>query len=416
LKEYENQEGHEHLSPEVERLCIALGEVEDKGDRVAIRQAAEELAEVSKIAEDWVHYTRALMYLGRAGEALQPILDRLKVGIRTPDLLLALGRAYDGAGKTDLALSAFDEASALSPRNDTVLMDKGLMLEKLGRSEEALAAYSKAIQIDPEWYFHRFLKASLLIKMRRYSEAEPLLKALLGQSKRAPVIVCNYGCALAGSGNLRKALAYFVKATNLMPNDPDSWRFKGQALLDLKRPSEALVALEKASKIAPSDDQVQFQLCKALLAVRKYQRMLAEIPIEGVAHCIFHELLELANEGHNKARIERTLVSFRTAFAKESGPEALAGGLIEFTSHAYRHAAADEAPQLRIWSEVISKLFSGDRRFEIVIKVFDVMVRYKESEDETVLMELPLEQRQLLQSEDAGGPQASITQVQTSKQ
>jgi hypothetical protein len=144
--------------------------------------------------------------------------------------------------------------------------------------------------------------------------------------------------------------------------------------------------------------------------------MLAEIPIEGVAHCIFHELLELANEGHNKARIERTLVSFRTAFAKESGPEALAGGLIEFTSHAYRHAAADEAPQLRIWSEVISKLFSGDRRFEIVIKVFDVMVRYKESEDETVLMELPLEQRQLLQSEDAGGPQASITQVQTSKQ
>jgi tetratricopeptide (TPR) repeat protein len=416
LKEYENQEGHEHLSPDVERLCIALGEVEDGGDRVAIRQAAEELAEVSKIAEDWVHCTRALAYLGRAGEALGPILDSLKVGSRTPELLLALGRAYLGAGESELALSAFDEASALSPRNDTVLMDKGLLLEKMGRNEEALAAYSQAIRIDPKWYFHRFLKAVLLIKMKRYSEAEPLLKALLGQGERVPLIFCSYGCALAGSGNVRKALGYFVKATRLMPDNPDSWRCKGQALLDLKRPSEALVALEKASQIAPTDDQVQFQLCKALLAVGQYQRILAEIPLEGVAHCIFHEFLELANEGHNKTRIERTLLSFRTAFAMSPGPDALAGGLIEFTSHAHRHAAADQAPQLRTWSEVISKLFSGDRRFEIVIKVFDVMVRYKESGDERVLLELPLEQRQLLESKDAGAPQPSVTAPQTFSQ
>ncbi len=416
LKEYENQEGHQHLSPEVERLCLALREVEDGGDQAAILQAAEELADVSKIAEDWLHYTRALSHLGRAAEAREPILERLKMGIRTPDLLHSLGRAYTGAGEQELALSAFNEASELNPLDDTVLMDKGLLLEEMGKNEQALAAYSLAARVEPRWYFHRFLKASLLMRMKRYSEAESLFKAILGEAKRAPLIYCNYGCALAGGGKVREALPYFVKATRSLPNNADSWRFKGQALLDLKRPSEALVALETAWQIAPNDEQVQHHLGIALLALGHYDRMLAEIPVERVAHCILHEFLEVAEEGNNRAKIDSTLQRFRAAFFKAPGPDALAGGLIEFTSRMYGHSERRDVPQLRTWFEVISKLFAGDPCFEIVIKVFDVMVRYKEFGDEKVLLELPLEQRQLLLSDDAGASQTSKSKPQTSIQ
>jgi hypothetical protein len=186
----------------------------------------------------------------------------------------------------------------------------------------------------------------------------------------------------------------------------------GQALLYLKRPAEALAAAEKAWRIAPKDDRVQCLYCRALFAVAQYQRSLAELPVDVVAHAIFHELLELAEHGHDKRETGNALLRFRSAFAGSPGSEALAGGLIEFTSHAHRHAEAHEAPQMRRWLGAISELFSHDPRFEILIKVFDVMVRYKESGDEKILLELPLEQRRLLEpagadAEKAPAPKAS---------
>jgi hypothetical protein len=90
------------------------------------------------------------------------------------------------------------------------------------------------------------------------------------------------------------------------------------------------------------------------------------------------------------------LVRHQSSFGVEPGPEALAGGLIEFTSHLHSRALANEFPQLRVWYEEISDLFKDQPRFEIVVKVFDVMVRYKESGDERRLLEFPLEQGTLL--------------------
>ena len=92
----------------------------------------------------------------------------------------------------------------------------------------------------------------------------------------------------------------------------------------------------------------------------------------------------------------------------------LVGALAAFANHAHSIAEAHEAPRLRTWLEVISGLFSGEPQFEILIKVFDVMVRYKESGDEKVLLELPLEQRQLLESENASAPLALIRKAQMS--
>jgi tetratricopeptide (TPR) repeat protein len=397
LREYESEEGHLHLSPDVERLCLALGEVEDRGDRQAIRLAAEELAEVSKIAEDWVHYTRALSCLDREGEALGPILESLKRGSRTSDTFRALGRAYDGAGQFQLAMSAFDEAAILSPDDDQVHLEKGILLEKLGRDEEALAAYCTAIRLDPKWYYLKLRKGMLLLEMERLSEAEPLLRGILAYGKRDPNIFCVYGRYLAACGEFGKARVCFGKATKLMPKNVDAWYLLARALFDLKRPAEAFAALEKLLRIDTEKDRAQFLYCKALFALGQYQRSLAELPVEVVAHRIYHEFLELASRGHKKEEIESTLLKFHSVFAKDPGPDAFAGGLVEFTSHMYRQAEADDAPLLRRWFEAMSRLFSADPHFEILIKVFGVMVRYKESHEEKVLLELPLERRRLLE-------------------
>ena len=158
---------------------------------------------------------------------------------------------------------------------------------------------------------------------------------------------------------------------------------------------------------------IAFNSAKCSLHKVNMNRLLRELPPDVVAHCMLHEFLRLAEKGHDKREVERTLLKFRPAFASSPGSYVLAGALAAFASHAHIQAETHEAPQLRNWLEPISRLFSGDPQFEILIKVFDVMVRYKESGDERVLLELPLEQRQLLESRDVSAPLALVNKAKT---
>lgn len=400
LREYDSEEGHVHLSPDVERLCMALSEAEETRGTRAITTAAEELAEVSKIAEDWAHYTRALSYLGRAGEALGPVMEALETGPRTPELVRAMGMAYEAMGRFEPALSAYEEASSLDPHNAITLTDKGDVLSKLGRNEEALNAYMQAEQTDPSWYYPGLLKGNLLVRMRQYTEAEQTLKVLLKYGDRHPIIFSNYACALAGAGELRRALRYFLKAKKLMPTDSENWRVMGHALLRMDRPSEAITALRRAWKYTPEDHSTQVSYCIGLFAVHEYKKALGALPVDIVAHQLFHEFLSLTEPDRDMQDIEASLLKFQSTFADPPGPEVLAGALTEFISYAHVHAEEDDMPQLRKCYGVITKLFSEDPNFEILISVFGVMLRYKESGDEKTLLELPLEQRRLLEAAD----------------
>lgn len=398
LKEYESDEGHTHLSPDVARLCRTLGKVGATGDKQALWAAAEELAEVSRIAEDWLHYTRALSYLGRTGEALGPILEEYRCGRRTPALLHALARAYQGAGQFQLALSTFEEAAALSPRRDLVLLDKGLLLEKIDRNEEALAAYSEAVRIDSKWYHSRLLKASLLLKMEQPTEAEPLLRGILAYGERDPDIFCDYGCALAARGEVRKAMKYFVKATDLMPKDAEAWRLLGQSLFHLKRPLEALNAAARARELDPTSSIIQDLYCKILFTLKHYKRAIAELPTDLVAHQVFHQMLDIEVRHKEKRTILRALSRLRSHFAEGAGSEAFWGALVEFARCTHEQASKDEIPELRIWHTVLTEMLRGQGAFDKVLRLFDLVIQYKESGDQRILMQLPLEERQLLLS------------------
>jgi len=396
LQEYDNVEGHIHLSPDVSRLCAALSLAEHSADKASIAARATELAEVSKIAEDWLHYTRAVSFLGTNKEALPLILKAAQKDPANPDILHALSRAYCMEGQPEKALSVLEEVINLKPGMFFAWFDKGTVLERLGRDDDALQAFSQAAHLDPDWPFSTLRKAEVLLKMGKHKEAQRLLRPLLKYGKRDPDFFIGYGSSLALAGRPSQALVYFKKATGSFPQNAEAWLYRGQALKDLKRPQAALAALERALKIDPSESRVLFEYCAVLFGLGEFQRCLKELPMEVVAHQVCHQLLDMANKEHNKRQIRSALAKLQSSLATEPGPEALAGGLIEFTSLLQRQVPPAELPQLRVWNSTISDLFKDQPRFAIVTNVFDVMVRYKESGDEKVLLELPLEQRKLL--------------------
>ena len=416
LREYESAEGHDHLSEEVSELCRQLSIAAFSHNKTAITSAARELAQVSKIAEDWLHFVRSLWYLGELQEAQPTLEEVVKKNPRDPQAVLALAQVLEAKGQREKSLAQVEQLIALDANLPDAWAEKGDLLEKLGRDDEALRCYRHASKLNAEWSAPAFMSSRILLRQKRYAEARRALRPVLKRGSYRPSVLINFGLSLARERKIREALGYFTKVTKRFPEHVDALVLQGEALMDLGRHQEAVAVLEKALKIAPEEHRVQSRWSEALFAAGEYQRALAELPVEIVAHRIFHRFLDLAHRGHDKKDIASTLEMFRSVFGKSPGQDALAGGLIEFTSHAHRHAETNETPQLRTWSAAISRLFSGDRRFEIVIKVFDVMVRYKESGDEKVLLELPLEERQLLESKDAGGPQASVTEPQASSQ
>ena len=398
LQEYENDEGHAHLSPDVGRLCQALSRALFSGDKTQINSTALELAQVSKIAEDWIHYTKAVSYSQDIKDAEGTLREAVKKHPDDPEALLGLARACKRNGREQEGLDLIERVILIGTHVPLAWVDKGNLLEKLGHNREAIDAYTHASALAPDWDVPARERARVLSRMGKYAEVQRLLQPFVRKRRCDPRILLTYGSSLRRLGKFRAALAYSTKVTKRYPRFLDAWVFKSQALIGLKRPQEAIAALEEAWKIAPKDDRERFLYCQGLFDAGLYQRSLAQLPVEVVAHRIFHEFLELAGRGHNKQEVETALFKFHCVFEERPGTDALAGGLIEFMSHAHRHAPAEEAPNLRRWSVAISKLFSGDPQFEILVNVFDVIVRFKESQDEKVLLELPLEQRQLLES------------------
>src|SRR5208337_2437782 len=144
LREYENEEGHVHLSPDVRRLCREVSVADFSHNKAAMTSAAQELAQVSRIAEDWIHYTNAMRYLGNLKDAEETVGEAVRKHPNDTQAIIALAGVFDAKGQRQESLAHIDRAIALDPNMALAWLEKGEILEKLGRDDDALRAYTRA--------------------------------------------------------------------------------------------------------------------------------------------------------------------------------------------------------------------------------------------------------------------------------
>jgi tetratricopeptide (TPR) repeat protein len=128
--------------------------------------------------EQRIHELEATATRGTLAEA-QP---GLKAGssseaIVVPDhhaevtVLLGKGQTLLNMEQADAALSCFDRALALDPRNTDALIKRGTCLERLRRMEEAIAAFDKALAIDNSLTNAYLHKGGICNRLQRFREA-----------------------------------------------------------------------------------------------------------------------------------------------------------------------------------------------------------------------------------------------------
>jgi tetratricopeptide (TPR) repeat protein len=116
-----------------------------------------------------------------SGKSSAPENDRVRG-------LLARGQKLLEDEDAAQALTLFEEAVALDPRNTDALVKRGKALEKLGQMEEALRSYDQALAIDGSLTIAHLSKGGVFNRLDRFGEAlECYERALQAQAAATAV-------------------------------------------------------------------------------------------------------------------------------------------------------------------------------------------------------------------------------------
>lgn len=263
---------------------------------------------------------------GKAAEARPELLaaTALAPGDGGPALKARAWRALaqvDATSDATQASTELLEALKLTPETPTDTLLAAQLAEATGQPEIAEAAYRRLLAKDPKSAAAQAGLAHLLIAQKQYPEAETLLRAALAQLPDDPALTAQLATVLAAQDNgealplleklhathpqdasITRMLAdvraeagdiagsdkLYVILMAAQPDDVDLLVAHAQNLTRQLKYAEALVAFDKASRMAPSDGDAWTGLAFAasktgqpnvtLHALTMRSKMLPELP------------------------------------------------------------------------------------------------------------------------------------------
>jgi tetratricopeptide (TPR) repeat protein len=397
LREYESQAGHEHLDPEIEELCRSIDAPNRTADRV--REDAEELSELSKRAEDWGHFARAMIRLGRTVQALEFVEQKLKFPAPTFSLLYASGRLLHENREFSRAVEMFEAAENINSDDAYFYLLWADTLVRLREFEKAEQKISRALALDQDFFEvdASLLRARIAIAQKKYSRAIAILEP---NRKKDPfnVAVLNWtAVAMAEARRFEEAFKLFGEAEEIEP----SAEYVKANMAKAKSASGdyfgALSKIEELTRIAPVlNDNAQHTRCIALLATGQYRRAVESTPADILSHCVMHKLIDLLNAKLDRTHLRTDLESLLFADDGPTWRDAFKGALIEFLRAA--RGWSQVTSELRKWYENCEAILGGLPDYALILRIFAALLELK-SGNYRALLSLSLEERRLLVSE-----------------
>ena len=131
-------------------------------------------------------------------------------------------------------------------------------------SELALTAFA---QLDalPDGLERRAIRATRARAEERFTDAVEELKAALKFAPGLPTLVFDLASAYYDARDYEQALATVTPLLEANQNDPRLLALAGNSLLQLRRPAEAIPALQRAAERNPSDTSIRSALGRAYL-------------------------------------------------------------------------------------------------------------------------------------------------------
>jgi predicted O-linked N-acetylglucosamine transferase (SPINDLY family) len=208
-------------------------------------------------------------------------------------------------------------------------LNQGLVLHRQGKLADAERCYGEVLQRQPKHFDALHLLGVIARQTRRTERGVELIKRAIGLNPKVAAAYGNLGNALMDLKRPAEALASYDKAIALKPDVAEAHYNRGNALRELKRPVEALVSYDKAIALKPDVAEAHSNRGNALMdlkrpaeALASYDRAIALKPDFAAAHN------NRGNSLRNLKRLAEALASYETAIALKPDFEFLYGNLI----------------------------------------------------------------------------------------
>ena len=356
------------------RVAAWVREIEncqEKKDYVSALNLANKLVAIRGKARDWLEKGRCLHNLDRYDEALECYDRAIDLDANYHPAWALRGNVLNNLERYEEALVSFDKAIELEHNNRFYWFLRGNLLNSIKRYEEALASFDMAIELDDNYQWAWGVRGIVLNSLKRYDEA---LKSL----DRAIEIDINYhwawlsrGWALDNLGRYEEALASYDRAIVLDEQYLSVFFARAIAILELNRWDEGITALDDAfQRLDPNNEA-------------------SPEDAELITRNLF------ANT-HDAAIWKPRITSLIAVYEKHKYLSILGQGIVRNIPALMSEMVSDKAA--RTWLELWQEPTSNYEQFQIPMRLLNAAVRYKETKgDRRVLLELPIEERNLLE-------------------
>lgn len=171
----------------------------------------------------------ARQYFENAADNYKEIL---KTNSNSSDTWVRLGMLQRQLGNQDAAISSFEQASKVDPRNVNALLNEAMLLELQGKRDKAAETYNRILGLDPENW--------LALNNMAFLNADK-------------------------GTNLDQAMTWAERAKKRQPNSPQISDTLGYVYLKKNRNAEALQIFKQVVQESPKNSIFRLHLAMALL-------------------------------------------------------------------------------------------------------------------------------------------------------
>ncbi|MEG4214978.1 tetratricopeptide repeat protein [Microcoleus sp. Pol14C6] len=343
--------------------------------------------------------------LERYEEALESYDWALELDDNEPWAWVQRGDVLDNLQRYDEALVSFDRALELDANYLWAWALRGGVLSNLKRYDEALVSFDRALELDANYLWAWAKRGDVLYNLERYDEA-------LLSFDRALELDANYrwvwalrGYVLSNLERYDEALVSYDRVIELDANLHLAWTLRGDVLSNLERYEEALASCHKAIELGEQSSYVFFNRAIAILGLNRWDEGIAALDDafqrfepDDEAEADDAKLItsNLFANTHDAAIWKNRIASLIAVYEKHEYLSVLGQGIVRNIPALMSEMVSDKTA--RTWLELWQKLTSKYEEFQIPIRLLNAAVRYKETKgDRRVLLELPIEERNLLE-------------------
>jgi tetratricopeptide (TPR) repeat protein len=181
---------------------------------------------------------------------------------------VSLGETIEKS-KPEEALSAYQRAAALQPKEAEPHLSAGQLLEQENKYGAAEQEYMQALALDPRSTDSVMGLANIYMRGRRFPEAEEYLRKLLAANAESAALHIQLGRVLAAEDKTDAAIAELQAGLKLSPGDDAAQRDLADAYVTAGKNDLAEAAYRALLVAHPNEAELHDGLGKALLWQKK---------------------------------------------------------------------------------------------------------------------------------------------------